>query len=335
MGDNNLKETTRQLQQMLAALSEAEKQQAKEDLEELQGKTKKVTFKVHVTVKSLRITADKLDEVWKDCKISHATGTATGIVGELLTIGGGIATILTVGAATPLLLAGTAVGVAGAGTNLGTSIVEGAINAKEIKNAEKDLNETLECINNVKKAVQSMVQRKEKAKLLYIFCLAMQTLKLSDPVIKILQSAIPTATSIPLVIVEAAIGLFLDVGRPYAEAAGQAGAKAAGKAGAKAAGKASAKAAGEAGAKAAVGAGAQTAGKVGAQAAGDAAESGAKAAAKAGSKLAGGLIIGLSAVFLIWDAIHLGFTIRDLVQNKGLEAASVLRERADELETAF
>ena len=330
MGDNNLEETIR-LQQMFADMSEAEKQQAKEDLEELQGKTKILTFKVHDTVKSLRIAADKLDEVWKDCKIAHAAGSATGIVGGLLTIGGGIATILTLGAATPLFLAGIAVGVAGAGTNLGTSIVEGAINATEIKKAEKDLNETLKCINNVKKAVQSIVRRKEEARLLYIFCLAMQTLKLSDPVIKLLQSVIPIATSIPLVIVEAAVRLFLDVGRPCAEAAGQAGAKAAGKAGAKAAGKAGVKAAGEAGAKAALGAGAQTAGK----AAGDAAESGAKAGAKAGSKLAGGLIIGVSAAFLIWDAIDLGFTIRDLVQDNRSEAASVLRKKADELETAF
>ena len=36
--------------------------------------------------------------------------------------------------------------------------MERSINATEIKKAEKDLNETLECINNVKKAVQSMVQ---------------------------------------------------------------------------------------------------------------------------------------------------------------------------------
>ena len=67
MGDNNLKETIR-LQRMFADMSETEKQQAKEDLEELQGKTKKVTFKVHATVKSLCLAADKLDEVWKDSR---------------------------------------------------------------------------------------------------------------------------------------------------------------------------------------------------------------------------------------------------------------------------
>ena len=105
MGDNNLEETIR-LQQMLAEMSEAEKQQAKEDLEQLQGKTKILTFKVHATVKSLRIAADKLDDVWKDCKIAHASGVTVGIVGGILTIFGGIAAILTAGAATPLLIGG-------------------------------------------------------------------------------------------------------------------------------------------------------------------------------------------------------------------------------------
>ncbi len=458
MGDNNLEEVI-SLQRMLADLSDSEKQQAKEDLAVLQGKTKNVVFKVHVTAKSLRKAANKLDEVWKDCKIAHAFGTTAGIVGGVLTIGGGIATIMTLGAAAPLLLVGMGVGAAGAGTNLGTSIVEAAINSNEIKKAEADLKETLECINEVNTTIKLWLDRKEESRLLYIFCLAMQTLELSEPVIKLLQQVILNITSIPAIIVEAATRVFLDVGKAGvkaggkagaraagkagAKAAGKAGAKAAGKAGAKAAGKAGAKAAGKAGAKAAgkagtkaagqasakaagqtgvqvagqagiqvagqtgvhvsvqaagqtgvqvsvqaagqtgvqaagqisvqaagqtgvqvsvqaagqtgvqaagqtgvqaaaqagvetVGqAGAQTAGRVGAQAAGDVAESGAKAGAKAGSKLAGGLIIGVSAAFLVWDAIDLGFTIRDLVQDKGSEAASALREKADELEKQF
>ncbi|XP_078353024.1 uncharacterized protein LOC144637819 [Oculina patagonica] len=317
MGDSNLEEVI-SLQRMLADLSESEKQQAKEDLAVLQGKTKNVVFKVHVTAKSLRKAAKKLDEVWKDCKIAHAFGTTAGIVGGVLTIGGGIATIMTLGAAAPLLLVGMGVGAAGAGTNLGTSIVEAAINSNEIKKAEADLKETLECINEVNTTIKLWLDRKEESRLLYIFCLAMQTLELSEPVIKLLQQVILNITSIPAIIVEAATRVFLDVGKAGVKAGGKAGARAAGKAGAKAAGKAGAKAAGKAGAKAA--------GK---------AESGAKAGAKAGSKLAGGLIIGVSAAFLVWDAIDLGFTIRDLVQDKGSEAASALREKADELEKQF
>ena len=95
---------------------------------------------------------------------------------------------------------------------------------------------------------------------------------------------------------------------------------------------AGAKAAGEAGAKAAGKAGAKAARKVGAQAAG---KSVAKSGAKAGTKLAGELIIGVSVFFLVLDGIDLAFTIRDLVKNKGSEAAKCLREIADELEQSI
>lgn len=110
-------------------LMETEKKEEEKDLKELQQKTNKMICKAKGTAKSLRRAADKLDEVWKDCKIAHATGSSVGIVGGLLTIGGGIATICTAGAATPLLLLGMGVGAAGAGTNLVTSIVEACNNS--------------------------------------------------------------------------------------------------------------------------------------------------------------------------------------------------------------
>ena len=71
--------------------------------------------------------------------------------------------------------------------------------------------------------------------------------------------------------------------------------------------------------------------KANTQAADDVAQAGAKAAAKA-SKVAGGVIIGVSAVFLVWDALDLTFTIRDLVNKKGSDAARSLRAKADELD---
>lgn len=105
-------------------------------------------------------------------RTAHAAGSTSSIVGGLFTIGGGIATIMTAGAATPLLLAGVGFGVAGAGTNLGTSIVEAAINSSEIEKPEKDLKETLDCVDNVNRIVQLWLNSKEKAKLLYLCCRA-------------------------------------------------------------------------------------------------------------------------------------------------------------------
>lgn len=132
------------------------------------------------TVKSIRRTAEKLDKVWKDCKIAHACGTTAGIVGGILTIGGGVATIASSEIAVPLLSIGMGFGLASAVTNLGTSTVEDSISSTETMKAEKDLKETFHSVNNAKKTeniVQLWLDRKEKARLLFICFLALQTMR--------------------------------------------------------------------------------------------------------------------------------------------------------------
>ena len=52
-------------------------------------------------------------------------------------------------------------------------------------------------------------------------------------------------------------------------------------------------------------------------------------------RVAGQVIIGINAAFLVWDAIDLGFNITDLVRKKGSEAARVLTEKAELLESAL
>ena len=52
-------------------------------------------------------------------------------------------------------------------------------------------------------------------------------------------------------------------------------------------------------------------------------------------RVAGQVIIGVSAAFLVWDAIDLGWNISDLVRKQGSQAAKVLREKADLLENAL
>jgi len=52
-------------------------------------------------------------------------------------------------------------------------------------------------------------------------------------------------------------------------------------------------------------------------------------------KMAGQVIIGVSAAFLVWDAIDLGFTISDLVRKKGSQSAKVLRDKAVMLKVAL
>ena len=68
----------------------------------------------------------------KRCKISRSMGASASVVGGSLTIAGGILTLTTAGAAAPLLIAGIATGAVGSATNIGTSIVEKAINSKQV-----------------------------------------------------------------------------------------------------------------------------------------------------------------------------------------------------------
>ena len=171
-------------------LPEDEKQQDKRDLKELQEKTERMNSHARETIRSLRAAAKKLDNVWRDCKTAHAVGTSVGIVGGLLSIGGGIATVMTAGTATPLLVAGLSLGGAGATTNIGAAAVEALINSAEIKKAEEQLGETMNSINEVNRIVQKILMAKETARLIYIYYLA-KTLKLGGPaVLKILRELV-------------------------------------------------------------------------------------------------------------------------------------------------
>lgn len=53
------------------------------------------------------------------------------------------------------------------------------------------------------------------------------------------------------------------------------------------------------------------------------------------TRLAGQVIVGVSAAFLVWDAIDLGWTVTDLIRKKGSQAGKILRDKADELEEAL
>ena len=303
-------------------LPEDEKQQDRRDLKELQEKTERMNSHARETIRSLRAAAKKLDNVWRDCKTAHAVGTSFGILGGLLSIGGGIATVMTAGTATPLLVAGLSLGGAGATTNIGAAAVEALINSAEIKKAEEQLGETMNSINEVNRIVQKMLMAKEIARLIYIYYLA-KTLKLGGTVVlKILRELVFFSAGTPTkMVVQVA-----ETVMACAQTVTQASAKAATQGGAQGAGKAAAQSVDDV---------VRATGQAGAQAADDVVQAGAKASTKAASKTVGKVVIVVNVAFVVWDAIDLGFTIRDLVENKGSEAAKVLRQKADKLESAM
>ena len=296
--------------------TEAQKQEALNDLNEIHEETEKMISNARNTANSLRLAAKKLDEYWNDCTKARAFGTGTAIVGGLLTLAGGIATVMSVGAATPLMVFGTVVGGAGTGTNVLARLLEASKNSEEIKKAEKDMKKTLDSINDVNNTVRNWLDRKDKASVLFTCWLALHTFKLTDPVVKILQNVASYILSFSPDLVKGCMALGpgkvgaqagTQVARDIAEATAKAGAQSADDA-------------------------AVVAVKVGAQGADDVAQAGAKAGANAGSKLAGKIIIGVSAVFLVVDTIDLAITINDLINQKGSDAATALRQKAVELD---
>lgn len=165
-------------------LSEDIKEQDRQDLQEFQKKVEMVYSKMEQSVKSLRRAADKLDQVCRDCQMAHAVGTASGVVSGLITLG---ATVMTWGAASPLLLAtGMGFGFGGAAINLGSSRIETTANSFEVKMAQKHLKETSDCANEVNAVIKDWLNTKEKARLVYICCLAAE-LKFGPFVMKFLN----------------------------------------------------------------------------------------------------------------------------------------------------
>ena len=312
-----------ELDSVVVDLSVDQSQLDATDAIEFQDRAEVMFHNINKALKSLHAAADKLDEAWSTAKIFRVSGTSIGIVGGVLTIIGGVATVMTAGAATPLLAAGMGAGVLGAGTNIVGNIKESLINSKEIKKAEGDLKEALESIKNVRGTIDKWLEHKKISTLHKIYKMA-EAKRWSKPVIKligvILLAAKEAYKESQAFAGPAAKFVASEAGKAAVKSAGIAGVGAAGKAGAKSAGKAGAESTGKAGAKAA--------GKAGAGAVDDVLQAG----TKVGGKLAGGLIIGISTVFLTWDIVDLGCTIRDLVEKKGSDAAKDLRQKAAILE---
>ena len=318
--DSNMEDVVRDINELL----DAERQQCWSDLHDFQIKTEDARVKIQRAAYSFRAAANKLDQVWRDCKIAHAAGTTGGIISGCLALAG--VTVATGGAATPFLLAGLGFGVGGAITNIGTSCVEASINSSEIKRAENLWSEALDSINVVTITVQSWLDKKGMAKIAYILYLA-DTLDFVDPILlNLLHDVVSTAFGIPINILKRLSA---------AAAPSKAGAKLLKEVGAQG-GKGIVQLADDAAQAGKTGL--QVAddmaqvGKAGLQASDDVAQAGAKAGSKSAGKYAGKVLIAANIAFLMVDCIDLGFTVRDLVKNKGSEAAKDLRRKAKQLE---
>jgi len=306
-------------------LNQEEKQQLVEEVQEIERHVDEMNVSLKNAVKCLRAAAEYLDQVWKDCKIASAVGTSAGITGGVLTALGGVATVMTAGAASPLLVAGTAFGVAGASTKLGTIAVESIIKSSVIHEADKAVEDVNRVTQKVKKLILGLKTGKSVAQLAFLGNV-IGRLDKNLLVLSYLKSFAGFLAAAPSSIVttlkagaETASGV---VERIVAKG----GSKAITKAGTEAAFEGAGSMVAKGGTKGVTKAGIESAlTKGGSTPVG-------KAGAQGGAKAGGTFIIGVSVFFLIVDAIDLAFTVRDIVENKGSEAAESIRDKADEYE---
>ena len=274
-------------------LPEDIKKQDGQDLQEFQKKAEMAHSNMEKTVKSLREAADKLDQVCRDHQKAHAVGAAGGVVSGLIAIG---ATVTTWGAASPLLLAaGMGFGLGGAAINLGTNHIETAANSVEVKRALRHLKELSDCVNEVNGLIKHWLNTKEKARLVYI-CFLASELKFGPFFMKFLHEVMSFCSKTISTLKVSTTGMVVTLANAFGLA------------------------------------------KVGqvctpvtddvAQAAGTAGQAG----GKVGENMARGALIVINVAFLMFDTLDLHYTIRDILQNKGSEAANLLRKTAKELE---
>ena len=256
------------------------------------------------TIDKLRASATYLDSVWLRCRVSRTLGTSASVLGGGLTIAGGVLTTLTAGAAAPVLIAGVATSSLGAATNIGTSVVEKIINSKQIR----EMNEAFDRDREVTMKFEDQLQDLRKA-------------YKDSPYLSTLYYSIKESIGESHLLIPVLQTILLYDDNPFHSRPG-----------------------GET----------ESSDRHNLPhnpsllTSSNSAENlrfnpldaemvldGGKVIGQNSLRVAGQVIIGINAAFLVWDAIDLGINITDLVKKKGSEAARVLTLKAEFLESAL
>ena len=287
------------------------------------------------TIAKLRASAEYLDSVWLRCRVSKTMGTSTSIVGGGLTIAGGVLTTMTAGLASPILIAGIATSSVGAATNIGTSLVEKILNSKQVRDMNAAFQRDKDITGKLDSQLENVKVYRDSPQLESLLLFAQQLLNADHIVVTLLKGILLSDDDqnnnitdyqntknkdaelvAPLkeedtggILPEsdmATEGLVVAGVATMATSAAYSQVLSASKDGV----------------------------KYNPMDAGVFVESG-KVIGSNSFRVAGQVIIGISAAFIVWDAIDLGFAISDLVRKRGSSASKILREKADYLETAL
>lgn len=319
-------------------------QQLVNQVQDVGDKVNEMNFHVENSAKHVRDVANELDKVWKDCRIAYAAGSGATTVGCLLSIFGGIATIMTAGAAGPLAVAGVSIGAAGTLTKLGTLVVERLLNSSTLTEAEEAVQKANRAIEKVRMVITGLRIAKSQLHLVYLSGIAIKMLGKDHLLVAFLKDVVHSdvlAKFLPSVmkalpgIKELAVGTV-----EKAASAAQGGLIVTSKQAMSVSLKVGTRTCTSTGAKLGEGisinVGAELTVKstklVSEEAGNTVMKSGTAAVTKTAAKKAARFIIGANVAFFLLETMDLAFTVRDIVKNNGSDAARDLRRQANKYE---
>ena len=252
------------------------------------------------TIDKLRASAAYLDSVWLRCRVSRTMGSSASVVGGGLTIAGGVLTTLTAGAAAPVLIAGLATSSLGAATNIGASLVEKIVNSKQIREMNAAFSRDKEITLKLESQLEEMKQYKRSENLDCLLEHVQTVLGPEHLLVAILRGSLAnnlnTRDSLAAGLSSQEENTVMVEGKSQEEQEEQ------------------------------VNYNPLDAGVL---------VEGGKVIGQNSIRVAGQVVIGISAAFLVWDVIDLGFTITDLVKKQGSKAARTLKQKAEMLDLAL
>jgi len=259
----------------------------------------------HDTIDKIRASAEYLDSLWLRCRVGKTMGTSVSVVGGGLTIAGGILTTLTAGAAAPVLIAGIATSSVGAATNIGTSLIEKILNSKQVKDMNDAFNADKEITTSFETKLQEIKEKyQESPYLSRLYYSIKKSIGEEHLLIPVLQLVLLYDSS--------------DSSKTQEPTSSTAETKS------------------SLPSRPAIFSGCSSTDKMKFNPVdpGMLGEAG-KVIGQNSLRVAGQVVIGVSAAFLVWDAIDLGFSVSDLIKKRGSDSAKVLRDKASHLENAL
>ncbi|XP_023343504.1 uncharacterized protein LOC111712970 [Eurytemora carolleeae] len=116
---------------------------SEKDVQEITYEIRHLEEKLHLwrevrerTIYRLREIADYIDSIGKKTGFARIVGSSGGIIAGSLTIAGGVMTVMTAGAAAPVLVAGAGIGLASGLTGGAATITKKILASKQMKEEE-------------------------------------------------------------------------------------------------------------------------------------------------------------------------------------------------------